>query len=541
MKQRLLFLMACLSVFSFLQAKDTLSLYKLLAAENEIVKQYIDEVDEKKLVEHAIRGMLDKLDPHSTYLTPDEVKKTNESLLGNFDGIGVQFQMMEDTLLVIQPVSNGPSEKVGILAGDRIVAVNDSIIAGVEMTTDEIMSRLKGPKGTTVNLTIIRRGVDAPMKFAVVRDKIPVLSLDAAYMLEPSIGYVRLNQFGAETSEEFQKALNELKKKGMKDLILDLQGNGGGYLNAAIDIANEFLNHKELIVYTEGRAYPRREYVAKKAGLFRKGRLVILIDEYSASASEIVAGAIQDWDRGVLVGRRTFGKGLVQRAILLPDYSMMRLTIAKYYTPTGRSIQKPYQSMTLNPSLRDSVSTPYSHEIYERYQNGEMIHRDSINLNDSLQFETKNLKRLVYGGGGIMSDCFVPIDTTQMTKLHRELILKGLLFQTGIKYVEANREKLKRQYADFEVFKREFEANEEMLSLLCALCKEQGVKENKEELNVSLPKIEVQLKALVARDLWGLNEYFQIINSLNDSVLKAVDLLQNGSYEEILSLNPSVK
>ena len=541
MKQRLLFLMACLSVFSFLQAKDTLSLYKLLAAENEIVKQYIDEVDEKKLVEHAIRGMLDNLDPHSTYLTPDEVKKTNESLLGNFDGIGVQFQMMEDTLLVIQPVSNGPSEKVGILAGDRIVAVNDSIIAGVEMTTDEIMSRLKGPKGTTVNLTIIRRGVDAPMKFAVVRDKIPVLSLDAAYMLEPSIGYVRLNQFGAETSEEFQKALNELKKKGMKDLILDLQGNGGGYLNAAIDIANEFLNHEELIVYTEGRAYPRREYVAKKAGLFRKGRLVILIDEYSASASEIVAGAIQDWDRGVLVGRRTFGKGLVQRAILLPDYSMMRLTIAKYYTPTGRSIQKPYQSMTLNPSLRDSVSTPYSHEIYERYQNGEMIHRDSINLNDSLQFETKNLKRLVYGGGGIMSDCFVPIDTTQMTKLHRELILKGLLFQTGIKYVEANREKLKKQYADFEVFKREFEANEEMLSLLCALCKEQGVKENKEELNVSLPKIEVQLKALVARDLWGLNEYFQIINSLNDSVLKAVDLLQNGSYEEILSLNPSVK
>lgn len=541
MKQRLLFLMACLSVFSFLQAKDTLSLYKLLAAENEIVKQYIDEVDEKKLVEHAIRGMLDKLDPHSTYLTPDEVKKTNESLLGNFDGIGVQFQMMEDTLLVIQPVSNGPSEKVGILAGDRIVAVNDSIIAGVEMTTDEIMSRLKGPKGTTVNLTIIRRGVDAPMKFAVVRDKIPVLSLDAAYMLEPSIGYVRLNQFGAETSEEFQKALNELKKKGMKDLVLDLQGNGGGYLNAAIDIANEFLNHEELIVYTEGRAYPRREYVAKKAGLFRKGRLVILIDEYSASASEIVAGAIQDWDRGVLVGRRTFGKGLVQRAILLPDYSMMRLTIAKYYTPTGRSIQKPYQSMTLNPSLRDSVSTPYSHEIYERYQNGEMIHRDSINLNDSLQFETKNLKRLVYGGGGIMSDCFVPIDTTQMTKLHRELILKGLLFQTGIKYVEANREKLKRQYADFEVFKREFEVNEEMLSLLCALCKEQGVKENKEELNVSLPKIEVQLKALVARDLWGLNEYFQIINSLNDSVLKAVDLLQNGSYEEILSLNPSVK
>ncbi len=537
MKQKLLFFIICLSLFTFLSAKDTLSLYKLLAAENEIAKHYIDEVDEKKLVEHAIRGMLEKLDPHSTYLTPEEVKKTNESLQGNFEGIGVQFQMMEDTLLVIQPVSNGPSEKVGILAGDRIVAVNDSTIAGVKMTTDEIMSRLKGPKGTVVNLTIVRRGVDDPMKFKVVRDKIPVLSLDAAYMLQPSIGYIRLNQFGAETSEEFQRALKELKKEGMDDLVLDLQGNGGGYLNAAIDIANQFLSQNKLIVYTEGRAYPRREYAAKKAGLFRKGRLVILIDEYSASASEIVAGAVQDWDRGVLVGRRTFGKGLVQRAILLPDYSMMRLTIAKYYTPTGRSIQKPYQSMTLNPSLQDSVSTSYNREIYERYQNGEMIHRDSIDLNDSLRFETINLKRPVYGGGGIIPDCFVPIDTTQTTKLHRELILKGLLFQTGIKYVEANRNQLKKQYSNFEIFKREFNVDEGMLSLLETLCKEQGVKENESELKTSLPMIEVQLKALVARDLWGLNEYFQIINTLNNSVLKAIDILENEDYEELLSLN----
>lgn len=535
MKQRTLLLLVGLSFFSCLFAKDTLSLYKLLAAENEIAKHYIDEVDEAKLVEHAIRGMLDKLDPHSTYLTPNEVKKTNESLQGNFEGIGVQFQMMEDTLLVIQPVSNGPSEKVGILAGDRIVAVNDSIIAGVKMTTDEIMSRLKGPKGTSVDLTVVRRGVDDPMKFRVVRDKIPIFSLDAAYMLQPSIGYIRLNQFGAETSEEFQKALKKLKRKGMKDLVLDLQGNGGGYLNAAIDIANEFLEHKELIVYTEGRAYPRREYVAKREGLFRKGRLVILIDEYSASASEIVAGAIQDWDRGVLVGRRTFGKGLVQRAILLPDYSMMRLTIAEYFTPTGRSIQKPYQSMT-NSSSQNSMSVSYSQEIYERYQQGEMNHKDSINLNDSLRFETKNLKRWVYGGGGIVPDFFVPVDTTQTTKLHRELILKGVLFQTGIKYVESKREELENHYANFETFKKEFRINEEVLSLLKDLCKAQGIKENEAEFNTSLPKIEVQLKALVARDLWGLDEYFQIINTFNDSVLKAIDLLKDETYEEILSL-----
>lgn len=537
MKQKIIVLLLCLlGLTCFLQAKDTISLYKLLAAENEIVKHYVDEVNEKKIVEEAIRGMLEKLDPHSTYMTQEEVKKANESLQGNFDGIGVQFQMMEDTLLVIQPVSNGPSEKAGILAGDRIIAVNDTTIAGVKMTTDEIMSRLKGLKGTSVNLTIVRRGVEEPMSFDIIRDKIPVFSLDASYLIDSSIGYIRLNQFGAETSKELQQALKELQSEGMKDLILDLQGNGGGYLNAAVDIANDFLGNKELIVYTEGRVYPRKEYRAQRNGMFRKGRLIILIDEFSASASEIVAGAVQDWDRGVLVGRRTFGKGLVQRPILLPDYSMMRLTVARYYTPVGRSIQKPYQSMTLTDSLNSKARAPYEVEILQRYQHGEMTNSDSIQFNDSLRFETKKLKRKVYGGGGIMPDYFVPVDTTQTTTLFRDLVLKGALFKAVTKYIEVNREKLKQQYPQFITFKKDFHLDEELIALLKKTATDSGIKENEEEFQSSLPYIEMRLKALIARDLWSLGEYFQIINESNKSLLKAIELLQNGGYEKVLSV-----
>lgn len=317
---------------------------KLQMAQFAITNLYVDKVDENKLVEEAIIKMLAQLDPHSTYSDAQEVKKMNEPLIGNFEGIGVQFNMVEDTLFVIQPVSNGPSEKVGILAGDRIVAVNDTAIAGVKMSTEDIMSRLRGPKDSKVNLTIVRRGIKDPLHFKVVRDKIPIYSLDASYMIQPKTGYIRINRFGATTAEEFNKSLKELQKKGMKDLILDLQGNGGGYLNAAIDLANEFLEQKELIVYTEGRNSQRSEFFAKGTGDFKKGKLIVLVDEFSASASEIVTGAIQDWDRGVVVGRRSFGKGLVQRPIDLPDGSMIRLTVARYYTPAGRCIQKPYKA-----------------------------------------------------------------------------------------------------------------------------------------------------------------------------------------------------
>ena len=312
MMKKLFTIIICIcAVTAQAQKPNNEALRKLQMAEFAITNLYVDKVDEDKLVEEAIIKMLAQLDPHSTYNNAEEVKKMNEPLQGNFEGIGVQFQMIEDTLLVIQPVSNGPSEKVGILAGDRIVAVNDSAIAGVKMSTEDIMSRLRGPKDSEVKLTIVRRGVDDQLYFTVKRDKIPILSLDASYMIQPKTGYIRINRFGATTAEEFAEALKSLQKKGMKDLILDLQGNGGGYLNAAIDLANEFLKQKELIVYTEGRAARRSDFFAKGTGNFKNGRLIILVDEYSASASEIVTGAIQDWDRGVVVGRRTFGKGLV--------------------------------------------------------------------------------------------------------------------------------------------------------------------------------------------------------------------------------------
>jgi len=344
-------------------------LRKLQMAEFAISNLYVDSVNEKKLVEDAIQGMLTQLDPHSTYATAEEVKKLNEPLQGNFEGIGVQFNMAQDTLLIIQPVSNGPSEKVGIMAGDRIITVNDSIIAGVKMSTEDIMGRLRGAKGTTVKLGILRRGIKDMLYFTVVRDKIPVHSLDASYIIKPGIGYIRINSFGATTSKEFDQAITLLQKKGMKDLILDLQGNGGGYLNAAIDLANEFLSQHSLIVYTEGTRSPKSQFFAQGNGKLQQGKLIVLTDDYTASAAEIVTGAIQDWDRGLVVGRRTFGKGLVQRPIDLPDGSMIRLTIARYYTPSGRCIQKPYTK---------GKEEDYEMDLINRYNKGQMIHADSI-------------------------------------------------------------------------------------------------------------------------------------------------------------------
>ncbi|KAA6321683.1 Carboxy-terminal processing protease CtpB, partial [termite gut metagenome] len=353
-------------------------LRKLQIAEFAITNLYVDKIDEEKIVEAGIIKMLSELDPHSTYSNAEEVKKMNEPLAGNFDGIGVQFNMVEDTLFVIQPVSNGPSERVGILAGDRIIAVNDTLIAGVQMSSDEIMSRLRGPKGTKVNLRIVRKEIGEPLLFTVKRDKIPIFSIDASYMIQPQTGYIRIEHFGATTADEFRESLIKLQKNGMKDLILDLQGNGGGYLNAAIDLADEFLEQKELIVYTEGRASKRSDFFARGGGKFRQGRLVVLVDEYSASASEIVSGAIQDWDRGIILGRRSFGKGFVQRPIDLPDGSMIRLTIARYYTPAGRCIQKPYGN-----------TEQYRKDISNRYDNGEMMNAASIRFPDSLVCKTK--------------------------------------------------------------------------------------------------------------------------------------------------------
>ena len=490
-------------------------LRKLSLAQYAIANLYVDETDENKLVESAIIGMLEELDPHSTYSNPEEVKKMNEPLQGNFDGIGIQFNMAEDTLFVIQPVSGGPSEKVGIRAGDRIVMVNDTLIAGVKMSTEDIMRRLKGPKGTKVNVKVVRRGVDEQLSFTIERDKIPVYSLDASYMITPRIGYIKINRFGATTHAEFMEALASLKGQGMQDLILDLQGNGGGYLNAAIDIADEFLGQGELIVYTEGRRNPRRDFFAKGNGKHQQGKLVVLVDEFSASASEIVAGAVQDQDRGMVVGRRTFGKGLVQRPIDLPDGSMIRLTVARYYTPAGRCIQKPYES-----------AEQYNADLIERYNRGEMMSADSIHFPDSLKCTTLKKGRTVYGGGGVMPDYFVPVDTTLYTKYHSQLSNKGVLLKVHFQLIDAHREEWTQKYADYGVFSQKFELTNKMMKQLIAEGEKEGIKYDEEQYKKSESLIKFQLKALIARDLWDMNEYYHTINVVNESVNKALELLE---------------
>ena len=536
--KKLLFLglLAVSALTAFSQTSSRLAMRKLNLAEYAISQLYVDSVNENSLVESAIVKMLSQLDPHSTYSNPDEVKEMNEPLQGNFDGIGVQFQMMEDTLLVIQPVSGGPSEKVGILAGDRIIAVNDSAIAGVKLSTEDIMKRLRGPKGTKVDLTVLRREVKDLLHFTVKRDKIPLYSLDAAYMIEPGIGYIRVSRFAMTTGKEFLEAMQKLQAKGMVDLILDLQGNGGGYLNAAIDLANEFLGPRELIVYTEGRAEKRSNFFAKGNGHFQQGRLVLLVDEYSASASEIVAGAMQDWDRAVIVGRRSFGKGLVQRPIDLPDGSMIRLTVARYYTPSGRSIQKPYTKSVKDGGNAVEVDfEQYRSDLIARYNNGELMHADSIHFPDSLKYTTKRLGRTVYGGGGIMPDYFVPMDTTSYTKLHRNLVAKGVINKTSSVYIDTHRKDLQRRFKEFNAFNAGYQVSNDVLDILKEEAEKAKVDLTDEEYQQSLPLIRTQLKALMARDLWDISEYYQVINTANESVKQALRVLNN-DYDRILSL-----
>ena len=493
-------------------------LRKLQIAEMAVNSLYVDSVSEEKLVEDGIRGMLEKLDPHSSYLTAKEVKEANEPLQGNFEGIGVQFNMVEDTLLVIQPVTNGPSEKVGILAGDRIVKVNDTIIAGVKMSKEEIMRRLRGPKGTKVNMGIVRRGIADTLSFTVVRDKIPVKSIDASYMLSSKVGYIRIGSFSATTHDEFCERMRELLGKGMKTLVLDLQENGGGFLHAAVQIANEFLDNNDLIVYTKGRQAQRTEYRAKGGGLFTKGQVVVLVDSYTASAAEIVSGAIQDHDRGLVVGRRTFGKGLVQRPIDLPDGSMIRLTIAHYFTPSGRCIQKPYEK---------GHGRDYAMDVVNRLKSGELMSADSVHFADSLKYYTLKKHRVVYGGGGIMPDEFVPLDTTKYTRFHRELSAKGMIINGNLHYVDQHRKALQQEYKDFADFRARFDIPQELVDSIFAEGERQKVlpKSEAERLQ-TLPYLRLQLKALVARDLWGMDEYFAIINETNDLLRKALELIK---------------
>jgi carboxyl-terminal processing protease len=503
---------------------------------------YVDNVDAETLTENAIIALLKELDPHSEYMNKDEVKEMNEPLQGNFDGIGIQFNMLTDTLYVIQVIHGGPSEKVGILAGDRIIEVNDTSI--VKMNNTEVMKRLRGKKGTTVRVKILRK--NELIEFKIIRDKIPIYSLDASYMADKTTGYIRLNRFAATTHDEFLKAFKDLKSKGMENLILDLQGNGGGYLNAAINLADEFLGANRTIVYTEGVHQKREDAKATSKGVFENGKLVILINEGSASASEIVSGAVQDWDRGVIIGRRSFGKGLVQRPIPFPDGSMIRLTTAKYYTPTGRCIQKPYEN---------GDKDQYNRDLIERYNRGEMISADSIHFPDSLRYYTLMDKRVVYGGGGIMPDLFVPIDTTfRGTNFHRNAIAKGIINKVSMNYVDHNRDSIKKKYKNISQYATGFTVPEEVMNDLLTQVKEDREesyksteqqdnseklaeinRKDQEEFQKSKSLISLQIKALIARDVWDMSEYLQILNQNDDTYKKALEVINNTEeYNKLL-------
>ena len=499
---------------------------KLMYTSNIIDNFYVDDADSDKISEEGIKAMLKKLDPHSTYTDPKETKALLEQMEGSFSGIGIQFNIVSDTLFVIQTTTNGPSQRAGVLAGDKIIAVNDTTIAGVKMDRADIMSRLRGQKGTTVEIDVIRRGIDRTLHFSLVRDDISTETVDAAYMIDKKNGYIRITSFGAKTHNEFVTKLDSLKRQGMKNLILDLSGNGGGYLGAAVQIMSEFIDADKLVVYTEGKKNPRYDYMSLEGGRFLKGNLAVIVDETSASASEILSGAIQDWDRGIIVGRRTFGKGLVQRPFQLPDGSMIRLTIARYYTPTGRCIQKPY----------DNDSTKYEDDLLNRYNSGEMTSADKIHFPDSLKVFTKRLNRPVYGGGGIMPDYFVPVDTTRYTKYHRELAAKGSIIQTSLHYIDEHRKELIAEYKDITDFENRFEVDEALLQML----KAQGEKDNvkieggEEEYQRSLPMLKLQLKQLVARDLWSMNDFMMFYNKTEDEFLKAYELVQQRNLDKLL-------
>jgi len=503
--------------FKAISQVNSQSSLKLQRALDIINLFYVDSVKNDKLIEAAIIEMLKTLDPHSTYISKDEVREMNEPLEGNFEGIGIQFNIYNDTILVVNPIPGGPSEKLGIRAGDRIIKIDGQVVAGVGIKNNEVFKKLRGKKGTQVTVSILRRNEKELLDFTITRDKIPIYSLDASYMIDKEIGYIKLNRFSATTIEEFKKALLDLKSKGIKDLILDLAGNGGGYLKAAVDLADEFLDDKKMIVYTQGLTSPRTDYRATEKGEWQTGRLVIIVDEGSASASEIVSGAVQDWDRGVIVGRRTFGKGLVQRPFNLNDGSMIRLTVARYYTPSGRLIQKPYEKGV----------DEYSKEIINRYNNGELTNADSIHFPDSLKYQTLISKRTVYGGGGIMPDIFVPLDTNAYTKFYRSLIQKNIIYRYVIEYMDNERENLKKAYPNFSLFKANFNVNTAIIDSICSKAKKEKIEYTEEEIIKSEQHIKIMVKALLARDLWDTSQYFEIINPTRNEYNKAIETLKD--------------
>ncbi len=486
---------------------------------------YVDSVNLDMLTEKAIIEVLRNLDPHSTYISAKDVKEMNEPLNGNFEGIGVQFNLLRDSIIVVEPISGGPSEKVGIKAGDRILTINGEKVTGINITTAGVRSRLMGPKGTKVDLTIYRKGESNILDFTIIRDKIPIYSLDADYMLDKETGYIKLNKFAATTEKEFSDAVDKLKKSNMKNLIIDLRGNGGGYMLAATQLAEKFFSDQKLIVYLEGRKTPRQDYKSAGNGDLASARLVVLTDEGSASASEIFSGAMQDWDRGVILGRRTFGKGLVQNGFYLTDGSMIRLTIARYYTPTGRSIQRSYTG----------GYEKYMENFYKRFTDGEMMTPDSIHFNDSLKYKTLINKRVVYGGGGIMPDVFVSADTSSNSPYFNKLIAKGVLNTFTLEYFDRNRSRLTSQYKSFPDFKSRFNFSPDDIKAFIAKGESEGVKYNEEQYNKSKDEILLILKGYVASNIWQSNELYQIVNQGDKVINKALQVITDKKlYNSIL-------
>ncbi|MFA6402016.1 MAG: S41 family peptidase [Salinivirgaceae bacterium] len=515
--------------------------YKFSKVFGYIDSYYVDSVNKQKLIDDAIVEILKELDPHSVYIDKKEVEKMNEPLQGNFEGIGIQFNIMDDTLMVVSPISGGPSEKVGILAGDRILRIDSTNVAGIKLTNEMVFDKLRGKKGTKVTVGISRRGEKELLDFEIIRDKIPIYSVDAAYIVnkKEKVGYIKINRFAATTMDEFRTAVKKLRSEGAKNLILDLTDNGGGYLNMAQDLADEFLATGKMIVYTEGIKSPRQEMIATSGGTFEEGKIVLMIDEGSASASEIVSGAIQDWDRGVLVGRRSFGKGLVQRPLNLPDGSMLRLTTARYYTPTGRLIQKSYEK----------GNADYEKDLVNRYNNGELSNADSIHFPESQKYFTLQSKRIVYGGGGIMPDIFVPIDTTGFSNYYRDLIRKGIVNRFVLKYIDENRTMLEKKYKgskseqSFESYLKTFEIDDAFLKSLTDFAENDKLPFVEKDFIASKENLKINLKALIARDIWGSSESFQIFNLLDPIYIQAVNvMLNNEMYQSKLQkLNPNSK
>ena len=479
---------------------------------NYIENEYVDEVSKSDIIEQVIPKILEDLDPHSQYIPAVELQKVNEPLEGNFSGIGIQFNMLSDTLVVIQTVANGPSQKVGIQAGDRIIKVNGEVVAGMNLPSDSIVGRLRGPKGTRVKVEISRRNVKDLLSFDIVRDNIPLYSVDVAYMINSDIGYLKLNKFSATTEEEFIEAVTRLRGQGLKKLVLDLRENGGGYMNAAVFIADQFLAGNELIVYTQGKARDKEDFVSSPGGMCNDLEVAILIDENSASASEILAGAIQDNDRGIIIGRRSFGKGLVQEQKPLSDGSAIRLTIARYYTPTGRSIQRPYSK-----DIED-----YYGDLNLRYLHRELEVADSNKFDDSLKFTTPGGKT-VYGGGGIMPDVFVPIDTIDITDYFLAVRNQGLIYRFSLKYADENRKTLMQLKSSGDFVTYLDKAG--VLRKFTAFAAKEGVREVPREIRTSEKILKVQLYAYIARNFLDNEGFFPIIQDIDNMLLKAVETL----------------